>query len=122
MAEKKSPNRKARRSIAATRRKYAEALGLRSEEEPLVEFEGLDGETYSFPHPLFMEGAQAELLNSEEGTQSDKVRELLGATQYEKFMAHKGHRESDVMLEFLEAGREGRDLMGDGTPTQSSTS
>ena len=37
-------------------------------------------------------------------------------------MAYPTHRAGDVILLFGEVGREMQDFMGDGTPTQSSTS
>ena len=119
MVEKK--NRKARRTIAATRRKYVEALGLESEENPTVIFDGLDGEEYSFVHPLFMDDEQQEAVDSET-TQTGKAAALLGDDQWKKFSSHAGHRSADVMLLFQELARETQDVMGDGTPTQSSTS
>lgn len=119
MTEKK--NRKTRRTIAATRRKYVEALGLESEENPTVEFDGLDGEVYSFVHPLFMEEEQQQAVDSED-TQRGKAAALLGEKQWEKFTEHPAHRSADVMLLFQELARETEDVMGDGTPTRSSTS
>lgn len=125
MAEKKQqPNRHARRSIAATRRKYAESLGLESAENPVVAFEGLDGNEYSFTHPMYMDEETEKVVSSqsEEVGQEERVRALLGDEQYERYTAHPGHLLVDVMLEFGEAGRDARDVMGDGTPTRPSTS
>lgn len=121
MAEKKTPNRKARRSIAATRRKYVEALDLESAENPTVEFDGLDGQVYSFVHPLFMEDEQQAAVDGED-TQQGKAAALLGEEQWEKFTQHPAHRSADVMLLFQDLAKETQDVMGDGTPTQSSTS
>lgn len=122
MAEKK--NRKTRRSIAATRRKYAESLGLESAENPVVAFDGLDGNEYSFTHPLYMDDETTAVVsdNSSQVTQEDRVRALLGDEQYTRYTAHPQHRLADVMLEFMDAGKASQDIMADGTPTQSSTS
>lgn len=124
MAEKKQPNRHARRSIAATRKKYAESLGLESAENPVVVFEGLDGQEYSFTHPMYMDEETEKIVSSqsEDVTQEDRVRALLGEEQYERYTAHSDHLLVDVMLEFGEAGRDVRDVMSDGTPTRPSTS
>lgn len=119
MAEKK--NRKTRRAIASTRRKYVEALGLESEENPVVVFDGMDGKEYHFLHPMFMDEEQ-QLAVDEAETQRGKVEALLGEEQYKAFMGHDSHRAGDVMLLFGEVAREMQDVMGDGTPTQSSTS
>lgn len=120
MAEKK--NRKSRRAIASTRRKYVEALGLESEENPVVAFDGMDGEEYSFLHPMYMDEEQQKAVDEAE-TQRGKVEALLGPEQYKQFMSHPAHRAGDVILLFGEVGREMQDVMGDGqTPTQSSTS
>lgn len=121
MAENKKPNRKTRRSIAATRRKYVEALGLESAENPTVEFDGLDGQVYSFVHPLFMDDEQQQAVDSED-TQQGKAAALLGEDQWAKFVEHPAHRSADVMLLFQDLARETQDVMGDGTPTQPSTS
>lgn len=124
MADKKQPNRHARRSIAATRKKYAESLGLESADNPVVVFEGLDGNEYSFTHPMYMDEDTEKIVSSqsEDVTQEDRVRALLGEEQYARYTAHPGHLLVDVMLEFGEAGRETRDVMSDGTPTRPSTS
>ena len=119
MAEKK--NRKNRRAIAATRKKYVEALGLESEENPVVVFDGMDGKEYSFLHPMYMDEEQ-QLAVDEAETQRGKVEALLGEEQYKAFMSHPAHRAGDIILLFGEVGRETQDFMGDGTPTQSSTS
>ena len=121
MTEKKTPNRKTRRTIAATRKKYVEALDLESAENPTVTFEGLDGEEYGFVHPLFMDDEQQEAVDSEPH-QRGKAAALLGEEQWEKFTKHPGHRSADVMLLFQEVAQEMQDFMGDGTPTQPSTS
>lgn len=119
MAEKK--NRQARRAIASTRRKYVEALGLESEENPVVAFDGMDGNEYSFLHPMYMDEEQQKAVDEAE-TQRDKVEALLGKDQYAQFMSHPAHRAGDIILLFGEVGREMQDFMSDGTPTQSSTS
>lgn len=118
MAEK---NRKARRAIASTRRKYVEALGLESEENPVVIFDGMDGKEYSFLHPMYMDEDQQKAVDEAE-TQRGKVEALLGTEQYKQFMSHNSHRAGDVILLFGEIGREMQDVMGDGTPTPPSTS
>lgn len=119
MVEKK--NRKTRRAIASVRRKYVEALGLESEENPVVVFDGLDGEEYSFLHPVFMDEEQQQEIDSET-TQKGKAAALMGEEQWKKFCSHPAHSPVDVMLLFGEVAKETQDFMGDGTPTQSSTS
>lgn len=115
-------NRKTRRAIASVRKKYVEALDLRSEEDPAVVFDGLDSEEYSFTHPLFMDDETAAIVNNPDGSSEEKVRAILGDDQYERFMSHPAHRPSDVMLLLGDVGRETQDVMGDGTPTQPSIS
>lgn len=119
MAEKK--NRHTRRAIAATRKKYAEALDLDSPDNPAVVFDGLDGKEYSFPHPLYMDDEVAEAVDAEQ-TQKGKAAALLGPAGWDQFTSHADHRAADVMLIFNDIQREAQDYFQNGTPTQSSTS
>ncbi|MBB6172173.1 hypothetical protein HNR23_002233 [Nocardiopsis mwathae] len=112
MAEK---NRKTRRTLAAVRRKYTETLGL--DDEAKVAFDGEDGETYAFPHPLFADDEWSEAFDAAKTT-SDKARAILG-DQYEQFIAHPEHRDADVMLVFLDVNASLQDELVDGRPTRS---
>lgn len=77
---------------------YEEALGT-----DVVEIEGTDGKTYSFPHPLFMDDEQEELVG-EASTKYELAEALLGDS-YEDFVAG-GNSLSDLALLFGAIQRE----------------
>ncbi|CAM4137949.1 hypothetical protein [Nocardiopsis rhodophaea] len=112
MAEK---NRRTRRTLNAVRRKYSEALDL---DDDRVVFDGEDGETYSFPHPLFADDTWTQAVD-DASTTSGKASAILGEEQYDKFRAHPDHRDADVMLMFLDVNQSMQDELTDGRPTRS---
>ncbi|WP_160051295.1 hypothetical protein [Nocardiopsis sp. FR26] len=116
MAEAK--NRKTRRTLAAVRNKYAEKLELESAANPVVPFDGEDGNTYSFPHPLFANDEWTEQVDAADTT-AGKAKAILGEEQYEQFRKHPDHRDADIMLMFLEVNQATQGQLTDGGPTRS---
>ncbi|MFV2198462.1 hypothetical protein [Nocardiopsis sp. LOL_012] len=111
-------NRKTRRTLGAVRRKYAEKLDLESADNPVVTFDGEDGDEYTIPHPLFADDAWSEQVDAADTT-AGKARAILGDDQYEKFRAHPDHRDADIMLMFLEINQATQGQLTDGGPTRS---
>ncbi|MFE7462250.1 hypothetical protein ACWFMI_25355 [Nocardiopsis terrae] len=117
MAEAK--NRKTRRTLGAVRRKFADKLGLESVENPVVPFDGEDGETYTMPHPLFADDEWTDAVDAAKTT-ADKARAILGEEQHEKFAKHPDHSDNDVFLIFMDIQTSLKDELVDGSgPTQS---
>lgn len=115
MAEK---NRKVRRTLSAVRSKYAERLELESADNPVVPFEGADGREYSFPHPLFADDEWAKKVDDADTTEG-KARAILGDDQYEQFKSHPDHRDSDIILLYLDVNQATQEQLTDGRPTRS---
>ncbi len=105
---------KKRYNLAAIRAKAEESVGGTD-----VEFEH-DGQTYTFPHPVFAADEWTEQFQAAQGNDAS-VRVLLGDEQYEKFKA-SGGRAIDVLLLLAEVQRDSQGALLDGTPTRSSTS
>lgn len=111
-------NRKTRRTLAAVKSKMADKLNLVSADNPVVEFEGADGEIYTMPHPLFADDEWTDTVE-EAKTTKDKARAILGDDQYEKFIAHADHSDNDVFMIQLDINTSMKDELVDGGPTQS---
>jgi hypothetical protein len=113
-----SQNRKTRRTLAAVKNKMADKLGLVSAENPVVEFEGADGEIYTMPHPLFADDEWSEAVDAAKTT-ADKAKAILGDDQYAKFIAHPDHSDNDVFMVQLDINTSIKDELVDGGPTRS---
>lgn len=86
------PNKK-RYILSQVREQYEEAVG------PEVEFELKNGEVLTFPHPLFADDEWSNAVDAAE-TNREKAHAILGAEQYDKFVA-AGHQDMEMALLFL---------------------
>lgn len=75
-------NKRKRYRLEEVRPAYEEAVGT---EEGRVDFDGTDGKSYSFPHPLFMSDEQQEALD--DASSKYEIAEVLLGDQYEEFVA-----------------------------------
>lgn len=101
----KKNNRK-RYRLEEVRPAYEEAVGT---DGGVVEFEGTDGEAYSFPHPLFMNEEQQEAFD--DASSKYELAELLLGEQYEKFISG-GNSIDDLGLLFGMVSREVQEKAG----------
>lgn len=103
-------NRKTRRSLEATKKKYMEATDAETRDFPMPDgttapgvavvcFDAFDQE-WCFPHPLFAPDAWREEVDAAE-SDTDKAVAIIGADQYEKFTAAGGSG-SDVMIMWMD--------------------
>ncbi|MEV0526639.1 hypothetical protein AB0I66_24660 [Streptomyces sp. NPDC050439] len=86
------PNKK-RYKLSEVKQQFVEAVG------PEVEFELDNGETLTFPHPLFADDEWSEKVDAAE-TNRAKAHAILGDEQYDKFVA-AGHQDMEMALLFL---------------------
>lgn len=99
-------NNRKRYRLEEVRPAYEEAVGT---EGGVVEFEGTDGEVYTFPHPLFMD---EDLQEAFDGASSKyEIAELLLGEQYEKFVTG-GNSIDDLGLLFGMISREVQEKAG----------
>lgn len=89
--------------LAEVRPAYEEAVGS---DGGVVEFEGTDGKTYTFPHPLFMDDDQQEAMD--DASTKYEISEVLLGDQYEDFVA-AGNSLDDLGMLFGMVSREAQE-------------
>lgn len=101
--------------LSEVKKQYVEAVG-----GDQVEVELPNGETVSFPHPLFADAEWKKAVDEAEDDHA-KAQAMLGEEQYERFVA-AGGRAEDLGLVLMQVNRDMVDQLTDGTPTRSSRS
>ncbi|HLU76148.1 MAG TPA: hypothetical protein VKZ82_28480 [Nonomuraea sp.] len=114
MAEKQ--NRKTRRTLAAVKKKYVEALDLvETDGAIMVPFEAY-GEVWEFPHPMFADPEWSQAVDQAD-TNEAKGAAILGEDQYERFIKAGGSI-ADLLLIFMDVARTTQDELPTGGPTR----
>ncbi|QBI53423.1 hypothetical protein [Streptomonospora litoralis] len=117
MAQKQQQNRKTRRTLEATKKKFIERTDCETGEDGVVyaSFEAFD-KVWTFPHPLFASDEWQASVDAAAETNIGKAQAVLGEQQWEQFQA-AGGTASDVMIMFTDVQLTMQDEISGAGPT-----